>query len=129
MTPRRSLPALIAATLLLAACGDTPLPALPLFAGVEAASSYETRQALIQNRIAERYPIGGPEQGLDGYLTSHGFAVERTATAGAPGQPVMGSARLIHGPNFCGFLLSVFWRAVANGRLTVLHVNAGTACK
>lgn len=111
--------------LLMAACQTrSDFPQTPFFQGLSSSQSYEEGEALLRSRLAERFPVGGPEDGLADFLRSQGFDVERK-TGGSDPKRIFGFAtikRQPRGPQ----VVSVLWRAGGDGRLSEVSLGYGS---
>lgn len=114
--------AILTMSALLAGCSAGP-PETPLFAGIPERSSHDERRALLTERMGRKFPVGGPEAGLEEYLTTQGFETKRMTNTLAPGRPICGQAQVRYGPGLCQMIVNVHWRGDPHGMLTELHVE------
>lgn len=111
--------------MLLAACNGrgATLPHTPLFSDIPARATHQERQAMLANRLAQKFKVGRPENGLEKYLMDGGVKTSGVTGSLAPGRPIYGEARIKYGPVVCNIISDVHSRADAKGQLTELNVE------
>jgi|GEM_PF-1553485 len=121
----RALWSILPLAAVLTACGQTRLPATPLFAGLDG-TSYAEGTRLIKQRLLARFPNGSPERGLQAYLAQQGLHVEHVAR---PSEPDSGTAVFTYGGPVCGSRIRVIWSADGSGRIQNIDALFGdTGC-
>lgn len=109
---RRWAPAMVLAALLVAGCGHEAPRKAPLVQGPESFSEHE---ALIEQRLAARWPVGASSAGLDAYLRGQGFKVRRPNARYSAAELRWGG--LVHGRE-----ARIYWRMDERGTMTELDV-------
>lgn len=123
--------AVLAAAICLSGCRvvHQELPPTPLFEGVDRTSGGgEGGGRMLRERLLRQFPLGTQDQKLAEFLRTQQFKVERSHIPENRANPFHGEAKQYVGPLIFGHtLVSVHWRADAQGRLTEITTWYGGA--
>lgn len=103
-------------------------PLTPLFEGLDrAANGGEGAERMLRERLLRQFPLGTQDQNLAEFLRTQRFEVERRHVPENVANPFRGEAKQYVGPLIGHSLISVHWRADAQGRLTEITTWYGGA--
>ena len=101
----------------LATVRTIPAPATELFANLP--NDYAMGREVLATRLSRRFPVGTPTRDLEAYLQAQGLRPSPAAVEGERNYSA------VWGPEICGSLLNVSWRADDQARLANLRVVYG----